>query len=82
MGGERGDGHNERGAQGGLMIGVLIAAAVLILDVLSIVDVLAGGKDAEKKAIWIALILFLPLAGPLLYYVLTRRGPLAGGGVA
>jgi hypothetical protein len=61
------------------MTGVLIATAVLVLDVLSILDVFNGGKIAEKKAIWIALILFLPLAGPLLYYLLARRGPLAGG---
>ena len=62
------------------MTGLLIAAAVLVLDVLSILDVFNSGKDSEKKAIWIVLILILPLAGPLLYYVLTRRGPLAGGG--
>jgi hypothetical protein len=59
------------------MIGLLITAAVLVLDAWSILDVFNGGKDAEKKAIWIVLILLLPLAGPLLYYVLTRRGPLA-----
>ncbi len=59
------------------MIAFLIAAAVLVLDVLSILDVFRSGKDAEKKAIWIVLILLLPIAGPLLYFVLTRRGPLA-----
>jgi hypothetical protein len=64
------------------MTGLLIAAAILILDVLSILDVLRSGKDTEKKAVWIVLILLLPLAGPLLYYVLTRRGPLSGGGIA
>ena len=62
------------------MTGLLIAAAVLVLDVLSILDVFNSGKDSEKKAIWIVLILLLPLAGPLLYFLLTRRGPLAGGG--
>ena len=62
------------------MTGLLLAAAVLVLDVLSILDVFNSGKDAEKKAIWIVLILLLPLAGPLLYFLLTRRGPLAGAG--
>ena len=64
------------------MTGLLITAAELVLDVLSILDVFNSGKDSEKKAIWIALILLLPIAGPLLYYVLTRRGPLSGGGIA
>ena len=60
------------------MTGILIAAAILVLDAWSILDVFNCGKDPEKKALWIALILFLPLAGPLLYYLLARRGPLAG----
>ena len=34
------------------MTGLLLAAAVLVLDVLSILDVFNSGKDAEKKAIW------------------------------
>jgi len=57
----------------------LIAAVVLVVDVVAILDVLNSAKISEKKAIWIALIFFLPLAGPLLYYFLTRRGLPAGG---
>ena len=59
------------------MIGLLIAAAVLVLDVLSIVDVLKAGRDGERKVLWIVVILVLPLAGPLLYFAMTRRGPLS-----
>jgi hypothetical protein len=59
------------------MIGLLFAAAVLVLDILSILDVVDGPRDTEKKALWIVLILLLPIAGPLLYYLLARRGPLA-----
>ena len=55
------------------MIGSLVGAAVLFLDVLSILDVFKSGKDTEKKALWIVLILLLPLAGPLLYYLMGRR---------
>ena len=55
------------------MIGVMFAAAVLVLDVLAILDVFNGGRDLERKAIWILLILLLPVAGPLLYYLLARR---------
>jgi len=55
------------------MIALLMAAAVLVLDAWAILDVFTGGKDLEKKALWIVLIVFLPLAGPLLYLVLSRR---------
>ena len=56
------------------MIGMLFGTAVLVLDGLAIYDVFNGGKDSEKKVLWIAVILFLPLAGPILYYLLARRG--------
>jgi hypothetical protein len=55
------------------MIALLMAAAVLVLDAWAILDLFTGGKDLEKKVLWIALILFLPLAGPLLYLMLSRR---------
>jgi hypothetical protein len=51
-----------------------MAAAVLILDAWALLDIFTGGKDMEKKALWIVLILFLPLAGPLIYLLLSRRG--------
>jgi hypothetical protein len=56
------------------MIALSIAAAVLILDAWAILDIFTGGKDLERKALWIALILFLPLAGPLFYLLLSGRG--------
>jgi hypothetical protein len=62
--------------KGGPMIGLLFAAAVLVLDILSLLDVFNGGRDVEKKALWVVVILMLPLAGPILYYLIARRGPL------
>jgi hypothetical protein len=60
------------------MTGMLITAALLVLDVLSIVDVFKNVSDPLKKAIWIIAIFMLPLIGPLAYYLLGRRGPLVG----
>jgi hypothetical protein len=61
------------------MIGLLIAAAVLVLDAAAIIDAFNSGKSAGNRVLWIALIVCLPLAGPLCYYLLARRGPLDGG---
>jgi hypothetical protein len=55
------------------MIALLIAAAVLVLDAWAILDIFTGGKDLEKKALWIVLIVFLPIAGPLLYVMFSGR---------
>ena len=54
-------------------MGALIGVAVLVLDVVAIVDVLGSGKDSEKKGLWVAVILLLPLAGMLLYFLAGKK---------
>lgn len=50
----------------------LLGILVLILDVIVIYDIIKSNKDVEKKILWIIAILFLPLFGPLLYYVVGK----------
>lgn len=63
------------------MMGFLFAAVVLVLDAWCILDVFTGGKDVERKALWIALVLFLPVAGPVLYFLLVGKRSFASFGV-
>ncbi|HCW09228.1 MAG TPA: hypothetical protein DGG95_17870 [Cytophagales bacterium] len=51
----------------------LISLAVLILDVVVILDILKSNKDTEKKILWIIAVIFLPLIGPILYYVIGKK---------
>ncbi len=51
----------------------LIGLVILVLDVLAIIDVLKSNKDGGKKALWIILILVLPLAGLILYYLVGKK---------
>lgn len=44
----------------------------MILDVVAILDIIKSGKDSEKKVLWIIVVFFLPLLGPLLYYVVGK----------
>ena len=46
-------------------MGRLISLAVLILDVIVILDILKSNKDMEKKILWIIAVIFLPLIGPV-----------------
>lgn len=46
---------------------------LFILDILAIVDCAKSNKDTGKKVIWILVILFLPLIGLILYYLLGRK---------
>ncbi|MBC8106196.1 MAG: PLDc N-terminal domain-containing protein [Anaerolineae bacterium] len=47
---------------------------ILILDIFCIMQVVQSSMDGMKKLIWILLILFLPLLGPILWLLIGRGG--------
>lgn len=51
----------------------LLYLLILVVDVIVILDILKGNKDNEKKILWIIAVVFLPVLGPVLYYVLRRK---------
>jgi len=53
----------------------LLSLAILILDVVAVVDVLKSSIPNEKKALWIALIVILPVVGMSLYFLLGKKTP-------
>ena len=50
-----------------------VVVIVLILIIIAIIDVLNSSMDTGKKALWIILILFLPVIGLVLYYLIGRK---------
>ncbi len=51
------------------MLGLL----VLVLDIIAILDVLKSSMDTGKKALWIILILILPIVGMILYLLIGKK---------
>lgn len=51
----------------------LIYLIVLIIDVMVVMDILRSNKDMEKKILWIIAVIFLPILGPVLYYVIGKK---------
>jgi hypothetical protein len=47
---------------------------ILLADVWAIINVAQSTADNLKKALWIVLILVLPLLGVILWYFLGPRG--------
>ena len=45
---------------------------LLILDIYAIYLIVTGSGDSTKKLIWIIVVLFLPLIGPILYFLIGR----------
>jgi hypothetical protein len=54
-------------------MGRLIYLLVLVIDVIVVMDILRSNKDMEKKILWIIAVIFLPILGPVLYYVIGRN---------
>lgn len=51
----------------------LLGLAVLVFDIIAIIDVFNSSKSAEKKALWVVLILVLPVVGMILYFLLGKK---------
>jgi succinate dehydrogenase/fumarate reductase cytochrome b subunit len=51
----------------------LFGLLILIGDVWAIVNIAQSGASTEKKALWIVLVLVLPLLGLLLWLLLGPR---------
>jgi hypothetical protein len=54
-------------------MGRLISIVIVIIDIIVILDVLRSNKDTEKKILWIIAIVFLPILGPILWYVTAKK---------
>ncbi|HEX8039789.1 MAG TPA: PLD nuclease N-terminal domain-containing protein [Chryseosolibacter sp.] len=54
-------------------MGKLFYLVILIIDIIVIVDIVNSSKDTEKKVLWIIAVVFLPVLGPILYYVMGKN---------
>jgi len=52
----------------------LIGLLILVIDVLVVLDILKSNKDVEKKILWIIVVIALPVFGPIIYYLVVKRG--------
>jgi len=51
----------------------LSGLVVLVLDIIAVIEIVKSRDDGTKKAIWILMILFLPVLGLLLWFFLGRK---------
>lgn len=54
-------------------MGGLLSLVILVLDIIAIVDVIKSSFAGGKKALWIILILVLPIIGLVLYYLVGKK---------
>jgi len=51
----------------------LLSLAILVLDIVAIVDILKSSMGTDRKALWIILVIILPVIGMVLYFVLNKK---------
>jgi len=56
-----------------LQTGGLLGIVILVLDILAILKVIQSGMPILNKALWIAIILILPVIGLILWYLIGSR---------
>ena len=54
-------------------MGGILGLIVLVLDIIAIVNVLNSSMYTGKKALWIILILILPVVGMVLYFLIGKK---------
>lgn len=56
-----------------MITGGILGLIILVLDIIAIADALRSSMDTEKKALWIILILVLPVIGMVLYFLIGKK---------
>jgi len=51
----------------------MLGLVILVLDVVGIIDAVKSSMTTGKKALWIILILVIPILGLVLYYFIGRK---------
>jgi hypothetical protein len=51
----------------------LISLAILILDVIAIIEILRSSMETGKKILWIIVILVFPIIGLVIYFFVGRK---------
>lgn len=51
----------------------LFGLLYLILVVWAVIDILGSNRSTEQKLVWIVVIIFFPVAGPIIYYLISRN---------
>lgn len=54
-------------------MGALLGLVVLVLDIIAIVDAVKSSMDTGKKALWIILVIVLPVIGMVLYFLIGKK---------
>ena len=56
------------------MVEIILSILILVLDVYAILQIVQSAKDTLTKAVWIAVVLLLPVLGLIAWYFFGPGG--------
>jgi hypothetical protein len=56
-----------------LILVLLVGLILLVLPMISLIDILRNQFGGNDKLIWVMVVLFLPLIGSLLYFLIGTK---------
>jgi hypothetical protein len=54
-------------------MGGILGLIILVLDIVAIVDCVKSSLETKMKALWVVLVIVLPLIGMILYFVMGKK---------
>lgn len=54
-------------------MGGIVGLIILVLDIIAILDVCKSSMDTGNKAVWVIVILILPVIGMVIYFLIGKR---------
>lgn len=58
----------------GIEVSGIIGLLILVADIVAIINILQSGASPGGKALWIVLVLILPVVGLLIWFFAGPRG--------
>ncbi|MBC7350097.1 MAG: PLDc_N domain-containing protein [Candidatus Aminicenantes bacterium] len=52
---------------------ILFLILPLPLFIIALVDILRNDFPGQEKIVWLLVVIFLPLLGPILYFIIGRK---------
>lgn len=52
---------------------ILLAILMLILPIIALIDILKNNFLENNKIVWVLVVLFFPLIGAILYYIIGTK---------
>lgn len=56
-----------------VLIIFIISIATFILQIIALIDILKSNLPGNDKIVWVLVVLFLPLIGSILYFIIGKK---------